>query len=319
MSHEKETSGEAFFPVPLEENSPHAGRDEFRQEEGDQNEDLLQVLMQFLESEQVLDLPCAETDTKSSELVRIPQEKESHEAESDGLLMLEDMVEQKDLFQENNQFLNLEEVFQVHSAEILNNEHQDSTSGQPSGEKKYLNMKENIERGKEDIQEMEEESKSSAPSKTGSNDIKKQDKRGKCCECNKEYVHISQHSRNKHNGKLEKCTTSGCKIYFSSVQKRFKHEQREHRERKKFCCQLCYYSTAQEGNLKRHVRHKHSEKKIKCGQRKCGKMFASETDLKQHVKMCHKMEKCPTCGREMSLAAFKEHKRWGRCPGTAAE
>ncbi|XP_065345486.1 zinc finger protein 679-like [Cloeon dipterum] len=318
MSHEKETSGEAFFPVPLEENSPHAGTDEFRQEEGDQNEDLLQVLMQFLESEQVLDLPCAETDTKSSELVQIPQEKESHEAENDGLLMLGDMVEQKGLFQEINQFLNLEEVFQVHSAEILNNE-QDSTSGKPSGENKDLNMKGNIDRGKEDIHEAEEERKTSTPSKTGSNDIKKQDKRCKCCECNKVYLNIFDHNQRKHNGKLEKCTISGCKEYFASVQKRIEHEQREHSERKKFCCQFCHYSAEQKSDLKRHVRVKHSEKKIRCGQQKCGNMFASEADLKRHIKMYHKMEKCLKCGREMSLGAIYKHNRYGRCPGTVAK
>ncbi|XP_065345589.1 zinc finger protein 436-like [Cloeon dipterum] len=185
------------------------------------------------------------------------------------------------------------------------------TPGPSSQAKNGPDLKENSDRRMADFQELESQRKSSAPSKTGSNGIKNQYKRGKCCECNKVYLAISHHSRDKHNGKLEKCTATDrvCKEYFASAQKRVEHEQQEHLERKEFQCQFCHYSAGLKTDLKRHVLTMHSEKNIKCGQQKCGKMFASEADLKRHVKMYHTVEKCPKCGRDMSRYALVQHKR----------
>ncbi|XP_065336623.1 gastrula zinc finger protein XlCGF66.1-like [Cloeon dipterum] len=188
---------------------------------------------------------------------------------------------------------------------------EDANPGPSSQANNDLNLKENNDRRMEEFQEVESQRKSSASTKTGSNGGRKQYKRGKCCECNEVYINISMHSRRKHNGKLEKCTASDrvCKDHFASVQKRIEHEQQEHLERKEFQCQFCHYSAEQNRNLKRHVLTMHSEKKIRCGQKKCGKMFASKADLKQHVKMCHTMVKCPKCGRDMSRYALVQHKQ----------
>ncbi|XP_065345967.1 zinc finger protein 814-like [Cloeon dipterum] len=182
----------------------------------------------------------------------------------------------------------------------------------PSGANKDRNLKrKNDHRGKE-----EENQEVKLPKKsTSSNEIKKRDKRGECCECERIYASIIDHSKKKHNGELEKCTASDrvCKKYFDSAHNRIEHEQWQHPERKEFCCEFCHHSTDQKGNLKKHVRRMHSEKKIKCGELKCGNMFGSQADLRKHVKMCHTMGRCVKCGKEMNLNALDAHNRYVNC------
>ncbi|XP_065345577.1 exonuclease GOR-like [Cloeon dipterum] len=312
MSLEKETPGQYLFPVPLEENNPEAGTEVFDQEEEDQNGFLSQEMIEFLEYEQGIEIPCAEVDLTSSVLDPIPLEKDGSVTETDdGLLMFEE-IEQNELFQEINQFLDLEEIFQIPCTETMNSE-QDPTPGPSSGENKDLDWKENKDRGKEEIQEAEEERKTSAPSKTGSNGIKKRDFRGKCGECNKIYLQISCHSKKKHNGKMEKCTASrDCKEYFASVQKRTEHEQKEHSERKKLCCQMCNYSTEWKSNLKRHVRLKHSEKEIKCGQQKCETMYSKLQEYVQDKETVDRLS-ASSCGKRNSINVPKDKRLCERC------
>ncbi|XP_065345764.1 GDNF-inducible zinc finger protein 1-like [Cloeon dipterum] len=181
---------------------------------------------------------------------------------------------------------------------------QGSESGKTGAEKnpipgpssKDSNLKRNNDRAKKETQE-----KKSTSIDADSNKIRKK-------------IEVK-----KHNKELKKCTTHGCKIYFVSDQKRSEHEQQEHQERKEFQCQFCHYSVEQKGDLNRHVLRKHSEKKIKCRQQKCGKMFASKADFRDHVRRYHKMAKCPKCCRKMSLKAMYDHNRYGRCPGKVVE
>ncbi|XP_065345993.1 myoneurin-like [Cloeon dipterum] len=189
----------------------------------------------------------------------------------------------------------------------------DGNAGHSSGANKDRNLK----RKNDYLGKKEENQEAKLPKKsTSSNEIKKRgNNSGECWECERVFTDIFNHSKRKHNGELEKCTASDrvCKKYFDSAHNRIEHEQWQHPERKEFCCQLCHHSTDRGDNLKTHVRRKHSEKKIKCGELKCGKMFGSQADLRHHVKWCHTMERCAKCGKEMSLDALDKHNRYVNC------
>ncbi|XP_065345567.1 zinc finger and SCAN domain-containing protein 12-like [Cloeon dipterum] len=193
--------------------------------------------------------------------------------------------------------------------------------GPSSEESKGRNLKRKNDRAKKETQGAKHKKKSTS-TESDSDKIKyKSSASGNCGECPKRDYHANIYIHFDENHKelqRQKCTAPGCKIHFGSDQKRKDHETNEQHVWKIFHCPHCSQWTGQKSDLKTHILVRHSEKTVKCEELNCSRMFAFDADMKQHYfKDHHKMVKCPTCGKEMTVSGFIKHNFDGRCPGAA--